>query len=245
MQAFAFLVILMAACMGALLTHAVAAESDPVIGSRTDKPDGSTALSIGRRLPTDWETKLGLDLQLAPPDDTLGGLDPLPNDPARRSTGTAWINMTLPGLVTPLGWDKTIVDARLDPDHGTSHVAAALARSVPLGDGLLLTLQDRLSLADTFEKDTADLPALGTTSAAADARVWDESPSLRLELPETGTAFGAGATVSSTDNQWHNQISAEQKLWGPLDALAVTTSVTDPGTGASSKSIGARFERKW
>ena len=30
--------------------------SNPTFGSRADKPDGSVALTIGRRLPTDWDT---------------------------------------------------------------------------------------------------------------------------------------------------------------------------------------------
>ena len=46
---------------------AVAGDADPTFGSRTDKPDGSAALTIGRRLPTAWETKVGTDVSLAAP----------------------------------------------------------------------------------------------------------------------------------------------------------------------------------
>ena len=46
---------------------AMAGDADPTFGSRTDKPDGSSALTIGRRLPTPWETKVGADVSLAAP----------------------------------------------------------------------------------------------------------------------------------------------------------------------------------
>jgi hypothetical protein len=33
--------------------------ADPTFGSRTDKPDDSAALTFGRRLPTEWESRIG------------------------------------------------------------------------------------------------------------------------------------------------------------------------------------------
>ena len=45
---------------------AMAGDADPTFGSRTDKPDGSSTMTIGRRLPTEWETKVGTDVSLAP-----------------------------------------------------------------------------------------------------------------------------------------------------------------------------------
>ena len=49
---------------------ASAGDTDPTFGNRTDKPDGSAALTIGRRLPTAWETKVGTDVSLAAPSPT-------------------------------------------------------------------------------------------------------------------------------------------------------------------------------
>ena len=46
---------------------AMAGDADPTFGSRTDKPDGSSALTVGRRLPTPWEAKVGADVSLAAP----------------------------------------------------------------------------------------------------------------------------------------------------------------------------------
>src|SRR4029079_7233724 len=54
------LVHLFAALVGTVsASAAMAGDTDPTFGSRTDKPDGSSALTVGRRLPTPWETKVG------------------------------------------------------------------------------------------------------------------------------------------------------------------------------------------
>jgi hypothetical protein len=223
------------------------ADPDPVIGSRTDRPDGSSAVSIGRRLPTDWDTKVGVDLNLAPPDGAVSNPDLLLHGPAQdRSSGVAWMNLAIPGLSAPFGWDRTTVDARLDPNQEAGKVGTTFARSVPLGSDLSLTLQDQLSLTQPLANETADrVGAASGPSPAPQEQIWAESRSLRLRVQPTGTAFAANATMSTLDNQWHNNLSVEQRLWGPLDALDITTSVTDPGETASSKSITARFRRTW
>lgn len=47
---------------------------------------------------------------------------------------------------------------------------------------------------------------------------------------------------ASNDPVTHNTLSAEQKLYGPLQ---VTTAVTDFGQTSSSKSISAGFKLHW
>ena len=51
-----------------------------------------------------------------------------------------------------------------------------------------------------------------------------------------------GTATTSTDANWHNKLSAEQKLFGPL---TVTGSVRDPGTADSDRSITAGFKARW
>jgi hypothetical protein len=63
-----------------------------------------------------------------------------------------------------------------------------------------------------------------------------------LRVLATDTTFAAGTATTSTDTAWHNKLSAEQKLFGPL---SVTGSVSDPGTTVSSKSITAGFKTRW
>jgi hypothetical protein len=71
-------------------------------------------------------------------------------------------------------------------------------------------------------------------------RVIDEA--LRFTIAPSGTTFVAGASSSSTDDQWRNKLSIEQTLSG---SLKVTTSVEEPGTGESRKSITAGFKKVW
>ena len=46
---------------------AFAQEKGPTIGGRTDNPDGSSKMSVGRKLPTEWDAKVGADFNLAAP----------------------------------------------------------------------------------------------------------------------------------------------------------------------------------
>jgi|SRR5690348_8294613 len=221
---------------------------DPFVGKRVDKPDGSASLSLGRRLPADWDAKLGVDLQLAPTEGPLTSEDLLLGSPARdRSSGMAWMNMVLPGIAAPFAWDKATLDARLDPAHETGKFGTTLDRTLPLGAGLALTLQDGISVTESLESGEPAIkdPLAAAQPAAPLDRIWSENPSLRVSVLPTGTALTAGSSLSTADNRWHHKVSAEQKLWGPLDALNVTASVTDPGTATSNRSITAGFKRIW
>src|SRR5436853_7915415 len=81
---------------------AMAGDADPTFGSRTDKPDGSSALTVGRRLPTPWETKVGADVSLAAPSGIEASDNPVRGGAAQdRSSGAAGGNLTMPGP-TPL-----------------------------------------------------------------------------------------------------------------------------------------------
>ena len=87
--------------------------ASPNFGSRTDKPDGSSALTIGRRLPTEWETRVGTDVSLAPASSTVPSENLLHGAAPDRSSGSVWGSITMPGI-RPLGFDKTAVEARID-----------------------------------------------------------------------------------------------------------------------------------
>ena len=80
--------------------------SDPTFGSRTEKPDGSVALTIGRRLPTDWDTKFGMDAKLSPEQPSAMADTVSVNPSVTRSTGAVWGSMSGPG-VAPVIFDKT------------------------------------------------------------------------------------------------------------------------------------------
>ena len=225
---------------------------DPTFGSRTDKPDGSAALTIGRRLPTEWETKIGTDVSLAAPAGTVTSENLLRGAAPDRSSGAVWGSLTMPGL-RPLGFDKTSVDARLDAGKDEGKLGATLSRSVPIDQNFSVTLQNTYSVRQSLATGTPAMPAVppavntapATGAAAAvpmPAPTWAVDESVRLNVNPSGTTFSAGATSSTVDTQWHNKLSIEQTLVGPLK---LTTSVEDAGTTASKKSITAGFKRIW
>jgi hypothetical protein len=77
---------------------------------------------------------------------------------------------------------------------------------------------------------------------AATPQVFGNETSVRFNILPTGTTLGAGVVTASNDPVTHNSISAEQKLYGPLQ---VTTAVTDFGQSTSNKSITAGFKFHW
>src|SRR6185436_17560323 len=139
--------------------------ADPTFGSRTDKPDGSSALTVGRRLPTPWETKVGADVSLAAPSG-IAASDNLARGVAQdRSSGAVWGNLTMPGL-RPLGFDKTSVEARIDAGKDEGKVGATLSRSVPINPNLSVTLQNSYSVTQSLASTAPILPqAPGATTA--------------------------------------------------------------------------------
>jgi hypothetical protein len=227
---------------------AMAGDADPTFGSRTDKPDGSSALTVGRRLPTPWETKVGADVSLAAPSGIAASDNLARGGVAQdRSSGAVWGNLTMPGL-RPLGFDKTSVEARVDAGKDEGKLGATLSRSVPINQDLSVTLQNsysvRQSLATTGATGvpmppTANIP---NTATAAPAPAWGVDETVRLNVDPSGTTFSAGAGSSTADTQWHNKLSMEQTLVGPLK---LTTSIEDAGTTTPKKSITAGFKRTW
>ena len=45
-----------------------AGDDAPTFSSRSDNSDGSSSMTFGARLPTDWQAKVGVDMRAAPPD---------------------------------------------------------------------------------------------------------------------------------------------------------------------------------
>jgi hypothetical protein len=135
-------------------------KTDPNFSSRTENPDGSVAFSIGQRLPTEWEMKIGTDVSLIGSDSGSGSQSVPPGTPPGQSTGTVWSNITIPGAARI--WDKTTIEARVDPmqDHGK--LGATLSRSVSLGHDVSVTLQNSYSVA----RPLAEHPLAATTATA-------------------------------------------------------------------------------
>jgi hypothetical protein len=225
--------------------------NDPNFGNRTDKPDGSSSLTVGRKLPTIWETKIGTDVSLAAQPSTLPSENFATGTTSSASTGTLWGSITMPGF-QPLGFDKTSLEARVDGAKDEGKIGAAVSRTVPFGQSFSMTWQNGYSvtqpLAQTGSTTPSSLPLvtnaspslMGSLATPMQARTVDQT--LKFNVAPWGTTFSAGASSSNLDNQWHNKLSIEQTVAGPLK---VTTSVEDPGSAIPNKSITAGFKKTW
>lgn len=224
-----------------------AAKGDPsAIGSRTDKPDGSTAITVGRRLPTAWDTKVGVDFGLAPPP----AATPVPDayiagrGPQDRSSGVGWASVAIPA--DPTGWEKAAVEARIDPTQDQGKLATTLSRSLPLGDDAKLTVKNGYSLTETLVNPggipLAAAKAGAPVVAAPSTQSLATEGQVSLDIP-SGTTFGAGAKLSTTDGRWLRTLSAEQKLFG--GPFSVTGAISERPTGETDRSVKAGFKFAW
>jgi hypothetical protein len=201
----------------------------PAVGSRRENADGSVSVTAGHRLPTKWETKVGVDVAApATLPDPLAGLTP-------QDRGAGWANLAVPA--EPIGLDKATVDARVDPNADQGKLSTTLSRSVPVGAGLSLTLRNGYAVTQTLAAPNGGLPTSGVPT-----RIFTGDGGLRLDLP-TATALSAGATMSSTDDRLLPSISAEQKL--PGTPLSVTGAISGRPSGDNDRSIKAGFKHTW
>ena len=124
-------------------------------------------------------------------------------------------------------------------------LGATLSRSVPINQDLSVTLQNSYSVKQSLPSAATGMPPtvnIPNTATAAPAPAWGVDETVRLNVDPSGTTFSAGAGASTVDTQWHNKLSMEQTLVGPLK---LTTSIEDAGTTMPKKSITAGFKRTW
>jgi hypothetical protein len=209
--------------------------------SRTDRPDGSSNLTLNQPLPIDWDAKVGADLGLRTAPSIAYSPDPwMSGSRDQRGSGAAWASVGLvPNIAT--------VDARVDPSNDQGRVGTTFKYTKPVGSHFAVTLQNTYSVTETFSASTAapsDFPLMATPpqTGIPVPQVWGSEKAAKFDILQTGTSFGAKVATSSIDPVTHNQLTAEQKIYGPLN---VTTAVTDFGQTTASKSITARFKLNW
>ena len=201
------------------------------IGSRSERADGSVAVTAGHRLPTAWDAKVGVDMAApATVPDAFAG---------QANRGAGWANLAVPAA--PIGLDKATIDARVDPNADQGRLSTSLSRSVPIGGGVSITMQNGYSVTQTLASPGGALPS-ASAPGTAPTRVYAGDGGVRVELP-SAMAFSAGATVSSTDERLLPKVSAEQKLFGT--PLSITGSISERSTGDTDRSITAGFKHTW
>lgn len=210
---------------------------DPWSWSRTDKSDGSSAVSIKQPITPFWDTRVGADLNVAArtPTTSFGVLEQkiMHDNQLSQSTGSAWASITAPGVGSI--WDKTAIEARTDPMEDRSKFSTSLSKSLPFGgDQYSLTLQSGYNVTQQTL-----VPVFGL---GASTRIFEADQSAKLGIADTGTSFIAGQTHSTADNKWLRHIGAEQKLFGNV---TITGSVSETPDGIANRSLTAGFKHQW
>ncbi|WP_291686702.1 hypothetical protein [Bradyrhizobium sp.] len=204
--------------------------------SSKNSANGSAAVSVKQPLSPFWDTRIGADMTVARQPSTMSELlaEKVANGGnTPQSTGTAWAAITAPGVGSI--WDKTAVEARVDPGQEQSRLGTSLSKSLPLSDQYSLTLQNGYNVT---QQGIVPVPGI----VARPERSYQTEQSAKLSIADTGTSLIAGQTLSSTDDKWLRKIGAEQKLF---DGVSITGSIGETPLGAANKSLTAGFKRSW
>jgi hypothetical protein len=203
--------------------------------SAQDKANGAAALSVRQSMIPFWDTRVGADLTVArrQPSSAAEALQQKITTGEQQSSGAAWAAMTAPGVGSI--WDRTAIEARVDPSEVQSRFGASLSKSVPFNEQYSLTLQNGSSVT---QQGIAPIPGI----TGRQARNYAMDQSARLSIADTGASLIAGQSLSSTDDKWLRKIGAEQRLFG---GVSVSGSIGETSQGTANKSISAGFKRSW
>jgi hypothetical protein len=205
--------------------------------SSNAKPNGASAVSVKQSVSPFWDTRIGADMTVAR-QGTLTASELLSERLANggslpQSSGTAWAAITAPGVASI--WDKTAVEARVDPGQEQSKLGTSMSKSLPLNEQYSLTLQNGYNV---IQQGIVPVPGI----ISRPSRNYDTDQSAKLSITDTGTSLVAGQTLSTTDDRWLRKIGAEQKLF---DGVTISGSIGETTSGASNKSLSAGFRRSW
>jgi hypothetical protein len=205
--------------------------------SSSRKANGSSGVSVKQSISPFWDTRVGADMTVAPQgpltnsqvlSEKLANGGSLP-----QSSGSAWAAITAPGVASI--WDKTSVEARVDPNAEQSKLGASLSKSLPLGEQYSLTLQNGYNVT---QQGIVPVPGI----AGHPQRNYQTDQSAKLSVTDTGTSLIAGQTLSTAEDKWLHTIGAEQKLFG---GVTISGSIGETAQGTANKSFSAGFKRSW
>lgn len=205
--------------------------------SSSDRPNGTSSVSVKQSITPFWDTRIGADMTVAR-QGTLTNSEQLSERLANggslpQSSGTAWAAISAPGVGSI--WDKTSIEARVDPGQEQSRLGTTLIKSLTLDEQYSLTLQNGYNL---IQQGIVPVPGI----ISHPSRSYEADQSAKLSIADTGTTFIAGQTMSTSDDKWLRRVGAEQKL---LDGVTISGSIGETPSGAASKSLSAGFRRSW
>jgi hypothetical protein len=212
-----------------------AASTADLTWSSKDKPNGS-AVSVKQPISPFWDARIGADMTVTRQPSTMSELlsEKIANGGSEpQSSGTAWAAITAPGVGSI--WDKTAIEARVDPSQEQGKLGTSVSKSLPLSEQYSLTLQNGYNV---IQQGIVPVPGL----AGRTTRNYETEQSAKLSIADTGTSFSAGQTLSSSDDKWLRKVGAEQKLFG---GVSISGSISETPLGTSSKSLTAGFKQSW
>jgi hypothetical protein len=181
-----------------------------------------------------WDARVGADMTVTKQPTTMSELlaEKAQNGGGMlQSGGTAWAAMTAPGAGSI--WDKTALEARIDPNSDHSKIGATITKAVPLIDEYKLSLQNGYNITQQ-----GLLPIPGAAPRTSRSFDTDQSASLAMG----GTTLTAGQTLSSGEDRWLRKVGAQQKI---TDNVTVSGAIGETSQGTMSKSITAGFKKSW
>jgi hypothetical protein len=205
--------------------------------SANERPNGTSAVSVKQSISPFWDARIGADMTVARQgtattsellSEKLANGGSLP-----QSSGTAWAAITAPGVGSI--WDKTAVEARVDPGSEQSKLGTSLSKSLPISEQYSLTLKNDYNL---IQQGIVPVPGI----VSHPARSYETDQSAKLSIADTGTSLIAGQTLSTSDDKWLRKIGAEQKLF---DSVTISGSIGETPSGAANTSLSAGFRRSW
>lgn len=197
------------------------------VWDRTENKNGTANVTVKRALPTTFDTKVGVDMVVAPSPSAMT----LPGAQQQASSGAAWASTALPSFGP--WWDQAAVNARLDPIADQGKLGTSVSKSMPLNEQMSLTLQSGFGVSQTL--------ASSSSLGSAPSHMVEADRSAKLSWTPTGTSFIAGSKLSSNDDHWLNSFGAEQNLFG---GISVRGMVSETTTGVDH-SLTAGFKRSW
>ena len=213
------------------------AAGDDMSWSSNARGNGTSAVTVKQSVTPFWDTRIGADMTVVNQPSNSTSADLLrqkyaPDAAPSQSSGSAWAAATAPGVGSI--WDKTSIEARVDPGSDQGKIGASLTKAVPLSEQYSLTLQNGYNVIQQ------GIPVPGTIGHPS--RTYETDQSAKLSITDTGTSFIAGQSLSSTEDKWLRKFGAEQKLF---DGVTVSGSIGETSSGATNKSISAGFKKSW
>jgi hypothetical protein len=204
--------------------------------SSQNQAGGSSAVSVKQSVSPFWDARIGADMTVTHEPTTMAELlaeKSANGGNAPQSSGAAWAAITAPGAGSL--WDKTAIEARVDPSQDQSRLGTSVSKQVPLANQYSLTLQNGYNVTD---QGSIPVPGMGGRTM----RNYETEQSAKLDIGNTGASVIAGQSLSSADDKWLRKIGAEQKL---SDGVTISGSVGETAQGATSTSIAAGFKKSW